>query len=226
MTAVDPAPFLTARLDEDEAAAKAAVPGPWRWGDWSATFGTPEVERGTLEHSPEQGPFPGLVRREIKTTRVLSLMDSLEIDPDQEASALHIARHDPARVLREVAAMRRIMERHHDDGCGYCAGCETSTRHSGIRELVPSGECPEKRDLAAIWCDHAEYRGEWAVSPPVADTTAAPEKIWLTVNLECGHEGWIYADEVGCEFAWCGKCKALRTMLPSSPAPSPLIKEG
>ena len=66
------------------------------------------------------------------------------------------------RALREVEAKRRIMGRHRDDGCGYCAGCETSTRHSGIRELAPSGECPEKRDLAAIYSDHPDYRQEWA----------------------------------------------------------------
>lgn len=103
--------FYAARLDEEEAAAKAAVPGPWRWADWSATFGTREQERNALEHSPEQGPFPAVARRELEATLVLHLADSLECDTDQERCAEHIVRHDPAQVLASVLADRHIIGR-------------------------------------------------------------------------------------------------------------------
>ena len=68
------------------------------------------------------------------------------------AADAFIARHDPARVLREVAAGRRILARHvrqpgqHPDFC----------RHD-LRVLP----CPDMRDLLARWDDHPDYRPEW-----------------------------------------------------------------
>lgn len=75
--------FLTARLDEDEAAAKAVAdyPAPWRascynhgteWAVTDASYDFAAAEVG-------------------------------------EEAAFHIALHDPARVLREVEAKRVIV---------------------------------------------------------------------------------------------------------------------
>lgn len=85
--------FLNARLDEDEAEAKAAAN---------------------------------------------ALNRHIECDPD---NAAHIARHDPARVLREVAAKRAIVER-------YAKAPDWA-----------GGE--DVRLLAAVWSDHPDYRQEW-----------------------------------------------------------------
>lgn len=151
--------FLSARAGEDEAAARAATPGPWRWGDWSATFGTPELERGTLERSPEHGPFPAPVRlRGVESDAVLRLQDSLEIDPDQEASALHIALHDPGRVLREVAAKRRRLE----DYRQAARACRSARPGQGPPLLAYRDACYRAVLAdAAIWDGHPDYEHRW-----------------------------------------------------------------
>lgn len=88
--------------------------------------------------------------------------------------------HDPARVLREVAAKQRVLERHRevreDDHEGWlwsewnasrgvsqpCLGCWVSgDPDSPVTEHVEN--CPELRDLAAIYADHPDYRQEWDV---------------------------------------------------------------
>jgi hypothetical protein len=69
-------------------------------------------------------------------------------------------RFDPARVLRQVAAGRRILARHHDDGRGYCAGCPNG-EISGDPEWEID-ECPENRDLASFWSDDPGYQQRWA----------------------------------------------------------------
>ncbi len=42
-------------LDAIRKRCKAATPGPWRWADWDATFGTQESTRCVLEHSQTHG---------------------------------------------------------------------------------------------------------------------------------------------------------------------------
>ncbi|QNS08326.1 DUF6221 family protein [Streptomyces xanthii] len=49
--------------------------------------------------------------------------------------ALHVALHDPARILREIEAKRRILARH-------------------AREPWP---CPNVRDLASPYADHPDF---------------------------------------------------------------------
>jgi Family of unknown function (DUF6221) len=65
----------------------------------------------------------------------------------------HIARHDPARVLREVEAGRRIVARHRDcgDGMGYCG----DGGHGG--DVL----CPDMADLLVRWADHPDYDESW-----------------------------------------------------------------
>ena len=84
--------FLLARIAEDEVVAKRAAgstahrPGEWSWtggGDVVGAVGRPVVY--------EDGPWTSVV----------------ECDG---ATGVHIARHDPARVLAECEAKRRIVE--------------------------------------------------------------------------------------------------------------------
>lgn len=75
----------------------------------------------------------------------------------------HIARHDPARTFREVAAKRAILAEHGPANGGRDAGrCRVCTaiadtgmehRHA-TRFRAP---CPTLLFLAATWSDHPDY---------------------------------------------------------------------
>ncbi|MEW2108684.1 DUF6221 family protein [Streptomyces albidoflavus] len=145
--------FLRARLDEDEAVAQGTtVPLDWHQGpgddpDWT----TSEM---VLMWPPEHHtPY-----EQDKHWRGLTA--------DPEGLAAHIARHDPARVLAEVEAKRRIMGLHpviggwedeggHDLGLG-CECCGHSEEYSDR-----GGWCETLRLLAAAYADHPDYREEW-----------------------------------------------------------------
>jgi hypothetical protein len=86
--------FLRARLDEDEAAAKTAQPGPWTYETEVGGFGPVGWVRVPLPM--HEGAYTGLTRFTPLGTQ------------DAETCA-HIARHDPARVLADVAVWRRLL---------------------------------------------------------------------------------------------------------------------
>jgi hypothetical protein len=65
----------------------------------------------------------------------------------------HYSRYDPARVIAECEAKRRIVERHANSGASGCYICAEAER-----EQV---ECVEQRILAAVYADHPDYREEW-----------------------------------------------------------------
>ena len=81
----------------------------------------------------------------------------------------HIARHDPARALREVAAGRAILAAHAPDytsrfgspGPPECVVCITERDAYPEQWEGDSWPCLTLRQLAAIWSDHADYRPEW-----------------------------------------------------------------
>jgi hypothetical protein len=134
--------FLNARLNEDEQVARATT-GPWKYHH--ETHG---VVLHTARHIPES--------REVVST------------PREPSDALHIARHNSARVLREVHAKRRMMAEHPQvpsdregipdgeptTGCGLC-----HTSSDGRTE--PSGYCNTIKLLALPYADHKDYRAEW-----------------------------------------------------------------
>jgi hypothetical protein len=118
--------FLAARLDEDEAAAKAA-----------------------LEQSAEEGTQWWFDDAAPETPR-----------------EFHVARHDPARVLREVEAGRTILAEHvpydctepKGQRCFRCASDRAYRSGAAIHEAWP---CLTLRILAAVYSDHPDYRPEW-----------------------------------------------------------------
>jgi hypothetical protein len=113
--------FLLARIAEDEASAREASPGPWDCD---------EIDDVWREDPDGQAH---LVARRVT-----------------EGDAAHIARHDPARVLAECEAKRRIVGEHREQAGGGCCVC---SRHE-----YP---CPTLRYLALPYADHPDYREEW-----------------------------------------------------------------
>jgi hypothetical protein len=98
---------------------------------------------------------------------------SVKLDPEELGDAwwlfppfeIHVRRHDPARVLREVEAKRLIiaahnttvrerMRSHPDYGQDYW--CDTCSHEN------PAGRwCRTLLLLASAWSDHPDYRQEW-----------------------------------------------------------------
>ena len=124
--AADLITFFKARLDEIEAAAKAAQsPSPWKAAtheadSWIVTDATGEpliFDEGT---------------------------PSLE-------EAAHIARHDPARTLREVEVKRKLIAEYED-----CHNTGNSPDHyDGYWDAIVR--------FAAVDRDHPDFRQEWPV---------------------------------------------------------------
>jgi hypothetical protein len=122
--------FIRARLAEDEQAAQAAEPGPW------------EVE---YNHTSDVGP--GWFAVAIATVGA----DGDRTNPEQ-VDPVHIARWDPARVLRDVEDKRRIVDLH---GRG-----EEPSDHL-CRECANPYPCETVRLLALSDAGHPDYREEW-----------------------------------------------------------------
>jgi hypothetical protein len=131
--------FLRARLDEDEQAARDAM-----WCEDAGTWRTEPTPYGTR----------GAAQRWY-------IEDSLEdgvvshVDPqasDDEGVARHIVRHDPARVLREVEAKRRLLE-------------QFRLRGDSVRRTVQPATGGVWDDLlrmfALPYADHNDYREKW-----------------------------------------------------------------
>lgn len=150
--------FLAARHDEDEAVAQAASPGPWH----------------TNAESDEV-----LAMDDITVAEGFALSG-----PQVRATTAHIARHDPARVLADVAAKRAIIEDHgwkYADpyeswkGDAYrerygdtrdsrlCTRCGGTSPHPNLGEVErrDSWPCTTLRLLALPYAEHEDYDEEW-----------------------------------------------------------------
>jgi hypothetical protein len=127
--------FLRARLNEDEQVALAATPGPWQANRLSST-----------------GYFVG-DGHGCAVARLWVEMDELIEGPQPVGgnpldTSKHIARHDPARVLRRVEAGRKLIKlcekRWTHDLRGTDAGLEMAL------------------ELAAYeYADHPDYQESW-----------------------------------------------------------------
>ena len=124
--------FVRARLDEDEAAAKAA-------------FRSILVAEGFHVFAPAH---PGVPQ--------LPVADAIDAE-----TAAHIARHDPARVLREVAAKRRVLAAYAD--CVDASEVFREKLGTGTHMAAAAESYANViRWDATVWSGHADYRPGWA----------------------------------------------------------------
>ncbi|WP_405531525.1 DUF6221 family protein [Streptomyces avidinii] len=137
--------FLRARLDEDEQAAQEAVADEFvTSGRWMA--------RGPYGDGDHFGNIQSEQSEQI-------VEESLPW-----RTVVHIARHDPARVLAEVDAHQRLVELHAPlDVVGDSfTGCATCSWRDEMDELWVQWPCPTIRLLALPYAKHVGYRPEWA----------------------------------------------------------------
>jgi hypothetical protein len=136
--------FLLQRIAEDEAAARAATPGPWSAG---SEYADAAVWQGD-DHSM------GIAHA------------SWEYDESSAANFDHIARHDPARVLARCEADRRIVGMHapdksHPDPWAHTVDPACTSYGDFDHTIVYEDECPTLRALASVYAGHPDYREEW-----------------------------------------------------------------
>jgi hypothetical protein len=146
--------FLRARLDEDEEIARQAA----------LAVGDTGYERGKLAREPAQLGDALIADGQHWVARHHRVVRTQSRGPEQtgtvaEADAFggrpvaeHIAHHDPARILRRVAADRRNIDEYE--------------RYLGERRRAMGGwdtgeVSPVMTALAAVYADHPDYRDEW-----------------------------------------------------------------
>ncbi|WP_033288267.1 DUF6221 family protein [Amycolatopsis jejuensis] len=145
--------FLRARLEEDEQHAQACCPVRWVSGPFGVQVDPTEIRDNKLAYG-NLGYVAGS-------------------DPNELGFAYraHIARHDPARVLAEVDAKRRIIELHtprkrHDGDleCPTCVYTGEDEDAGGNRFRYVEHEdapCETLLLLALPYAGHPDYREEW-----------------------------------------------------------------
>lgn len=133
--------WFRAQLDDDERVARAATSGPWRY-DPTKHHRLP----GTVRF--EEGVFTGPPGADAVCIAVTGETD----DPQSMADAEHIATWDPARVLAEIEAKRRILA------------------HIGMVVISPGREAlpPEYVEQMELFC-------KW-IAQPYADRPGFPEE--------------------------------------------------
>ena len=127
--------FLRARLEEDEHIARAAVAAPWAAKGGSISGGSP----------PNHGDFGEV--------HILPYASN-EYDPD-EATAAHIARHDPARVLADIQSKRRVVDAYVE------WSAVPQAQVANFNDGFAAGLLSAVEALAAAYSDHPDYRPGW-----------------------------------------------------------------
>jgi hypothetical protein len=118
--------WLHAQLDEDDRIARAAQ-RQRGGGQWTARADANEIV--AVEGIPARASEPIPV----------------VLHPDEDETAVHVAEHDPARVLREIDAKRRIVDR-------YAWLCEHGDT-GGAAWVLPL--------LALPYADRPGYKEAW-----------------------------------------------------------------
>jgi hypothetical protein len=132
--------FLRARLLEDELAATDTLP--------------PALQIGRLRGKPvlhwritESGR--GVIDEDGGTLRARDIFP---------AEAAHAIRHDPARVLAEVEAKRRLLE----DADDFCREYDNDlTDDNSAAQRAYCWRSTIHRNLARVYRDHADFDPAW-----------------------------------------------------------------
>lgn len=145
--------FLRDRLAEDEQTARAATWDEWDSAHWTARPPQASYDRYTVADHLDDGVV-------VVTPE----------NADADGVGQHVARHDPARVLREVEAKRRMLDEHVPRRVKYRPnrepGCLTCITAQEWDERAGEANCLTLRLLALPYADHPDYRNDWRQDPP------------------------------------------------------------
>ena len=183
---VDLVQWLTEQIDQDETWARAAnrpyeyadegAKAPtdgvhWRWvhGDhWQTATLDPAMDEFVAE--PGYSCWLATVEEWPSRGRSMPRVYANSIVEMDVSAAGHIVRHDPSRVLRQVAAYRRTLSRHQPRPDGTPSGRECSVcvdpdgRCDSWQEHEPlDWPCADVRDLASIYSDRPGFDPSWTV---------------------------------------------------------------
>ncbi|MEV5874667.1 DUF6221 family protein [Streptomyces sp. NPDC052101] len=126
--------FLRARFQEEERVARDAIAG------------APGALWGVMADEIEQV----LTSWDGPTTHT----PMVQFGADDPVRLLtHVARHDPARVLRELGAKQALLEEHRIRDDGRCGTCR--------EEASPRSPCTTLRLLAVPFTGHPGYDDSW-----------------------------------------------------------------
>ena len=158
--------FLRARLDKDEQVARACAGEPWA----ATPAGTVHIDTapnaptgvlsgdapdsGTAGSGPAGGPAGGAACGSAGGEGTAG--EGYVASAENTAYAEFIARHNPARALREVAALRRIVDEYEKGAWLLEQG-----RRSEAAEAAHSARLRVLRVLALPYAHHPDYRDEW-----------------------------------------------------------------
>ncbi|MCF6471138.1 hypothetical protein FAF44_22450 [Nonomuraea sp. MG754425] len=133
--------FVRSRLDEEEASATAATPGPWSYDPSKEWYDGEDFV--TMTNGQEFVGYggPSFFAGAVCITGDAGHSQSM-------ADAEHIARHDPARTLRDVRARRATLAR-----------CEEEMS-SGVPPLVGFAR-GTAWEMAQRWSDHKGFKQAW-----------------------------------------------------------------
>lgn len=174
--------FLNARLDEDEQVARAAANQHQRAVDAFKSSRPADVDDLPGESPADWSGGPdedgrGRFRRAVWAGEGMATICEMHDEYD-EASPAHIARHDPARVLADVEAKRRLILfltdlRHDVNGQDPWYTCEAASMEHDGGEPVGAWAglgCSCGRDdrvregltlLALPFAGHPDYQEAW-----------------------------------------------------------------
>ncbi|HEX5205923.1 MAG TPA: DUF6221 family protein [Actinoplanes sp.] len=138
--------FYRARLDADEAVARDATAGPWTTRNLGRHDGS-AIVTDTGERTPLGLPVG----------QTLGSMHG----PRGAADGSHIARHDPARVLAEVAAKRETI-RMWEEAVDFVEIAKSHGREATHYEVAAESYLNVIRRDAAVHREHPEYDPSWA----------------------------------------------------------------
>jgi hypothetical protein len=143
--------FLTQRIAEVEAVAKAATVGPWVAG---------VVRKGTPGHWAGiecEAVLADRTRNSIEESETVAKCDSMQ-------DVAHIVRHDPARVLAECKAKRAIVELFAEAKSvydTYLARQDYEGGHLNDLSIEVEALTPVMRALALPHADHRDFQESW-----------------------------------------------------------------